>query len=187
MSRNNSPERSPATLLNSQGSPHIPRASKTPIKSIALSVAIPKDNHNASPPPPMAGRIIIKGTTLRSCTKRIPIITRPCPESSSPRSIRVLSTITVLLRAMIKPKKIASNIAHPSSLPKANPTAAVSNIWAIPPNMAILPIRMSSLKENSRPRVKRRRITPMVARAWIVSRSLTKPKPWGPTAIPPAR
>ena len=112
---------------------------------------------------------------------------RPCPESSSPRSIRVLSTIMVLLRAIRKPKKIAGSVAHPSSLPKARPAAAVSNIWAVPPRIATLPIRLSSLKENSSPKVNRSRITPMSARVRIVSRSWMRPKPWGPTAIPPTR
>ncbi len=177
VSRNSSPERSPATLPNSQGNTHIPRASITPIKITAFRMDNPRVSHNASSPPPTVGRIIISGTTLKSCTRRIPIMMRPCPVSSSPRSIRVFSTTIVLLRAMRKPKKTASKIAHPNSLPRANPTAAVSSIWTIPPRMAILPIRISSLKENSRPRVNRSRITPILAKTRTVSRSLTKPKP----------
>ncbi|MBA7686745.1 hypothetical protein ES703_95200 [subsurface metagenome] len=102
----------------------------------------------------------------------------------------------VLLRAIIKPKNTAPVMPSPTILPSPNPAAAVSNIWAIPPRTAILPILNSSFRENSSPMAKSRRTTPISAREEMVAVSWTNPvppntailpMPYGPTAIPPAR
>ena len=174
-SRNSSLERIPATRRSTRGSTHSPRTNMAPRKSTVFSAASPR----AAPKPgsPMAGITTIIGTTARSCTSSMPIITRPWGVPSSPRSISSLSTTMVLESAMRKPKKTASGSDQSSASPSPSPSAAVAAICTSPPRMATRPIRRSDLSENSMPSVKRRSTTPICARTSICSTSRISSKP----------
>src|SRR3990172_9157130 len=75
----------------------------------------------------------IRGTTQRSWKRRIPTVKRPCGESISPRSIRILSTMAVLDRARRNPKKTACSPGRPRTHAPAEMSRMVPTTWRLPP------------------------------------------------------
>ncbi|MNT10425.1 hypothetical protein D3C72_1452560 [compost metagenome] len=59
-------------------------------------------------------------------------------ESSSPRSIKTLRTITVLEMAMMQPRRMPAPRERPKRLPMPPVRAIASRIWRAPPMTATL-------------------------------------------------
>src|SRR3970040_495710 len=103
----------------------------------------------------------IRGTTQRSWKRRIPTVKRPCGESISPRSIRILSTMAVLDRARRNPKKTACSPGRPRTHAPAEMSRMVPTPWRLPPPRTIGPSSLET--ENPRPEETRDRRLPQAA------------------------
>ena len=130
----------------------------------------------------------MSNTTTTSWKMRIASMFSPCEESSSALSWYSLRTMAVLLRAMRNPIKIER---FPGSLkPKIKirlVTMMVRKTCKEPPMRTWRFRRNNSLRENSRPMVKRRRTTPISASSSTSCTLLTRCRPCGPTRAPVTR
>src|SRR5438876_676892 len=86
----------------------------------------------ASPRPPNTGVKTIIGTTARSCTIKTPMISRPCGELVSPRSVTILSTTAVLLIAARKPQNTPWLSGSPKAIAASADRTIAEPIWRSP-------------------------------------------------------
>lgn len=136
---------------------------------------------------PNDGNRMVSTTTARSSTSVIPIMTCPCAERNSPRSLRNRDSTIVLATEIIAPTATLCCQLHPNSDPTPRPRATDNRIPIGPPRMATHFTRSRSRKENSRPIEYISRMTPISA---STSNSCTSetvgPGVNGPTRIPPS-
>ena len=119
-----------------------------------------------SPPPPAGpstGSRSIMGTTAMSWKSRMPVASLPWAESSSARSLYILSTMAVLLSEARKPKKTAWGSGNPRKRAIPATARSVSSTCIPPPIRNWRPERKMSWIENSSPTVNNNRTTPMSA------------------------
>ena len=100
--RNSSRLPSPAAKASARGIPFRPKNQMTPRTSIdfrsPMETAANTDTTDTAPEDwtaLMVGRIIIRGTTIRSCTTNHAVESSPGTVSSSPRSESTFTTIAV--------------------------------------------------------------------------------------------
>ncbi len=157
-----------------------------PKKRMALTAAQPRTESPASGWLSW-GRMIMRGTTARSWTINMPIMTRLERVPMRPWLIKVLSKTIVLERAIMPPNQVEAAQSQPKSWPMPKPNAILSRIWMGVPIRAMWRTGFSSLRENSMPRAKSSRATPISASnsmSWISTTVMPPVK--GPT-ITPAR
>ncbi len=123
---NNSLEPRLAILVMNRGTNRAPKNKIKAMNSPALRAAIPSMRDRLSPDSPSAGSINIAKAAPISCIKRIPTITLPCTDSSSPRLVSIPITTMVLLKAIRKPKITASWSDHPKRVATPIPRAVVT-------------------------------------------------------------
>ena len=122
---------------------------------------------------PRVGMTTIRTTTARSSTSVMPIITRPCRECSSPRSISSRASTMVLATEMTMPTMAPWSNGQPSRPATPRPIATESAIPRGPPRRATHLTRRRSRTENSMPTENMSRMTPISANSSKVCRSET--------------
>ena len=176
-----------ATRVNTQGTARAPITSVPTRMAIAFNSARPSDATSPSVGPLNAGSTTIIGTTLRSCTIRIPSAMRPWGAASSPRSLSRRMTTTVLDRATRAPKKTTARPLSPMSTARPAPTAMLATICTRPPNRATRPTLSRVDSDTSTPRANIKNATPMSASTSIWCRSPTGPGVKSLISTPPRK
>ena len=158
------------------------------ITPATTTAALPSASANpAAPPlarPARNGSTNMIGTTHRSWKISMPVASRPCGASISPRSVRILSTIAVLDSPTRQPRNSATCQGGPTTNAAAAVTATVSPICTKPPSTTCRPIVRSRPNENSMPIVKSSRMTPISASSSTRCTSPTSRSAFGPTRTP---
>src|SRR6058998_1240128 len=140
----------------------------------------------ASPSPPNTGVTTIIGTTARSCTIKIPMISRPCGELVSPRSVTILSATAVLLIAARKPQNTLWLSGRPKALAASADKPIADPIWRSPAPATVRSDR-SWPRENSTPMVNSNSTTPTSAKTSTRATLSTTSSPYGPSSAPATR
>jgi hypothetical protein len=102
-------------------------------------------------------------TTAMSSTSAMPIITRPCRECSSPRSISRRAITIVLATEMTMPTTTPWTVGQPSKAPTAEASEIESTMPRGAPTMATHFTRSRSRRDSSIPIENMSRITPISA------------------------
>mmetsp|Transcript_37280 Transcript_37280/g.100900 ORF Transcript_37280/g.100900 Transcript_37280/m.100900 type:complete len:367 (+) Transcript_37280:1111-2211(+) len=166
-----------------------------PMKAIVDSAieALTMDDESACtkfcPPPARSGMPTSIGTIARSWKSSIPNAARPWRVLSSSLSRRSCSTNADDERASPPP---ITTLAGPATLGKtsgarAAKTSVVTTICAVPNPKTSFLIDTRRSRLSSSPISKRKKTIPSSARASIVCRSLTAPRPDGPSTHPDSR
>ncbi len=172
------------TQVRRVGAKRIPIATARTMKTrafVRISPMVVKENAPVWTSPVMMARITSPRMSSRTAAPRT---TREAASWRRPRSERTRAVIPTLVAVRVAPMKTATSIgfphqiasAYPSAKGQAIPTRATTEDWS--------PARSSSPRSDSRPISKRRRMTPISAKAWRISDSWTKPSPPGPMRTP---
>ena len=152
--------------------------------ALAKAIPIACQVSGLSSPNESKGTMRTMGTMQRSWKIKVPTIKRPWGASNSPRSPRVRRTKAVLDKAKTKPYTIACGVERPKPIQIAKVTSAVTLTWIKPPRATWRKILRKRARENSRPIVKSRKITPTSAITSMASGSWASESALGPTRAP---
>ncbi len=180
--KNSSREFQRATKAISLGTICVEKTTITPSSSAARPAAVAT---RAKPPlgSLSSGSTIISGTTARSCTTRIPIMTRLERVPSRPCDWMVFRATIVLDREMRPPNQTAWRHSQPSAEPRAMPRAMVRHTWMAPPASATARTGASSRNDTSRPSENSSSTTPSSA-SCSMSCATVGPPVNGPMMMP---